>query len=155
MVAAAIVGAPSSTSAQPGVQPIMLDVSTAHPWAVEVSRLFMSRYIRARLTYGACEAGRSCIVIREVPVRSGEVAETVYNRPNRGDATIYLSPGAAYLGWYTKERIVVHEMAHALGVHWHDETCSQGVMYSEWKCPDGTLPPLQFTVPEMRVLSRR
>lgn len=132
---------------------IMLDVVTSRPWSIDVSRAFIGRFTASRLAYGACEPRRVCIRVRE---RSGlfpDAARTVYGQPG-GGATVYVDPAWWELGWYTKERIMVHELAHALGVRWHDQRCADGVMYGKTKCPDGTLPPLRFSQAERDVLAR-
>lgn len=120
-------------------------------WPVSNSVNWVDYYTGSDMRFGYCHAGYKCITIRERTINSSWSAVTYGFGTSR--VTIYLNPQRRWYGYYTKRRIIDHELGHANGIYSESYACSNR-MYWRVYCSNGKLPPRAFTYGQRLILTR-
>jgi hypothetical protein len=117
-------------------------------WGVVSAVDFVDRYTGSNMSFHACRSGYKCIIIQKKFERKEWAAVTHGASETFSASTrtyINLNPQRDYYSWSANRSIVAHEVAHANGVFKHSSTCNN-IMYGGVFCPNGSLPPLSFTL---------
>jgi hypothetical protein len=127
---------------------VWVDSKVDRRWPVRSAVKSLDKYTGTKFKFGSCKRGAECIVIREQKKRADWAGVTYVAWPK---SKILLNPTQRHSSHAVRRGILVHELAHARGIHKHTSSC-RSVMYYSTHCPSGSVAPMKFTKAEKRIL---